>query len=396
MKLDKKSMWRIIFIITFAIVLLAVLMNLGAVGKGIQWIGNLLLPFFLGAAIAFIFNVPMRFIERRLFHKLEAKAKPKHAKKVHLLKRIIAYLITLGIFAGIIVLIVMIVIPEVSDTISMLSTQIPLAIAEIEKLVNSINKEAPYLEELLANVGFDWTTLSNKVSGLLTDVPTIIFNYGVSLISSVANFVFNIVIAFAFSIYLLIQQETLKRHFGMAARALFPTKIANTGIRIVKLAYKTFANFFAGQCLEACILGVICFVAMSIFRLPLAMLASIIVGVSALIPIFGALIGCAIGMILIAIINPIQALFFLILIIVIQQIEGNLIYPHVVGNAIGLPSIWVLVAVTIGAKMFGIVGMIVFIPLCSVLYALFREFVYKRLKEKKSAVEMVKEKTKAE
>ncbi|MBQ8662702.1 MAG: AI-2E family transporter [Eubacterium sp.] len=394
MKLDKKTTRRIILIITFAIVLLVVLMNLDSVGMGIKWIGNLFLPFFLGAAIAFIFNVPMRFIERRLFHKLEAKVKPKHEKKVFLLKRIIAYLITLGIVAGIIVLIVLVVVPEIADTVAMLTTQIPLAIKEIEAFAADINKEAPYLEEWLASAGFDWTALGEKASGLLADAPTMVINYGVDLISSVAGAIFNGVIAFAFSIYLLLQQENLKRHFGMAARAIFPTRVANEGIRIVRLSYKTFANFFAGQCLEACILGVICFIGMSIFRLPLAMMASVIVGVCSLIPIFGAFIGCAIGMALIAIVNPIQALIFLALIIVIQQLEGNLIYPHVVGTAIGLPSIWVLVAVTIGAKMFGIVGMIIFIPLCSVLYALFREFVYKRLKEKKSAVEVVKERTK--
>lgn len=396
MKLDKKTFRRLLLLITFTVVLIVVLTHLTSIGKGLQWLGNLLLPFFLGTAIALFFNVPMSALEKRLFSRLAAKATEKNERKIWLLKRIVAYLITLAIVIGIIVLIVVVIVPEIADTVSMLSTQIPLAIEEAEKLVANINKEAPYLESWLASAGFDWNTVGEKAAGLLGDLPSMVINYGVDLISSVAGFIFNIIIAFAFSIYMLMQKESLKRNFGMAARAIFPPKAAAEGIRVAKLSYKTFANFLAGQCLEACILGVICFIGMNIFRLPLAMMASVIVGVCSLIPIFGAFIGCAIGMVLIAIVNPIQALIFLALIIVIQQLEGNLIYPHVVGTAIGLPSIWVLFAVTIGAKMFGIVGMIVFIPLCSVLYTLFREFVYKRLKAKKSAVEIIKDKTKAE
>ena len=393
MKLDKKTFLRILLLITFTVVLAVALTHLSAIGNGIKWVGNLLLPFFLGAAIALFFNVPMRFFEKRLFAKLAANAKEKHAKKIWLLKRIIAYLITLAIVIGIIVLIVLVIVPEIAETVSMLSTQIPLAMEEAENLMAKINKDAPYLETWLAGAGFDWNSLTEKTSGILGDLPSMVFKYGTSFISSVAGAIFNLIIAFAFSIYMLMQKESLKRHFGMAARALFPPKVANEGIRVVKLSYKTFANFLTGQCLEACILGVICFIGMSIFRLPLAIMASVIVGVCSLIPIFGAFIGCVIGMVLIAIVNPIQALIFLAMIIVIQQLEGNLIYPHVVGAAIGLPSIWVLLAVTVGAKMFGIVGMIVFIPLCSVIYTLFREFVYKRLKEKKSAVEVVRDAT---
>lgn len=396
MKLDKKLFRQLLILAAFVVILAVALTHLGAIGKGISWLGNLLLPFFLGTAIALFFNVPMSIIEKRIFSRLKDNDDPKKARRIWLLKRVIAYLITLAIVIGIIVLIVVVIVPEIADTVSMLSTQIPLAIEEAEKMIADLNKEAPYLESWLGAAGLDWHALGEKASGILGDLPSMIINYGVDLISSVAGFIFNIIIAFAFSIYMLMQKESLKHHFGMAARALFPPKVANEGIRVVKLSYKTFANFLAGQCLEACILGVICFIAMNIFRLPLAMMASVIVGVCSLIPIFGAFIGCAIGMALIAIINPIYALIFLAMIIVIQQIEGNLIYPHVVGTAIGLPSIWVLFAVTIGAKMFGIVGMIVFIPLCSVLYTLFREFVYKRLKEKKSAVEVIKEKTKSE
>lgn len=391
MKIDKITFRRLIILTAFAIILAVALTHISAIGTWIKWLGNLFLPFILGVGIALFFNVPTRFFETRLFKRLTAEPGTKRAKRIRILKRVIGYLITLAIFIAIVTLIILVVVPEIADTVSLLTTQIPLAIQEIENLTAQINKEAPYVENWLASAGFDWNSISEKLVTLFDDIPTIAITYGTDLISSVAGAIFNVIIAFAFSIYMLMQKETLKRHFGMAARALFAPKVAKEGIRIVKLSYKTFANFLTGQCLEACILGVICFVGMNIFQLPLAVMASVIVGVCSLIPIFGAFIGCAIGMVLIAIINPIQALIFLAMIIVIQQLEGNLIYPHVVGTAIGLPSIWVLLAVTIGAKMFGIIGMIIFIPLCSVLYTLFREFVYNRLKAKKSAGEIVKE-----
>ncbi len=394
MKFDKKTFRQLFILAAFVVVLAVALTHLSAIGSGIKSLGNIFLPFFLGVAIALFFNVPMRFFEKKVFKGITGEPGTKKGKRARILRRTISYLITLAIFIAIITLIIRVVAPEIADTVSMLSTQIPLAMEEIGKLSAQINADAPYLEGWLASAGFDWNSLSEKLMGLVGDLPTKIITYGTSFVSSVASFIFNAIIAFAFSIYMLMQKETLKKQFGMAARAIFPEEIAREGIRIVRLSYKTFANFLTGQCLEACILGVICFAGMNILQLPLTVMASVIVGVCSLIPIFGAFIGCAIGMALIAIVNPIQALIFLALIIVIQQLEGNLIYPHVVGAAIGLPSLWVLLAVTVGAKMFGIVGMIIFIPLCSVLYTLFREFVYKRLKDKKSAIEVVREKTK--
>ena len=165
--------------------------------------------------------------------------------------------------------------------------------------------------------------------------------------------------------------------------ALLPNKVTKKILEIGALSNKTFSSFLSGQCVEAVILGAMFVITMSIFRMPYAMLTGIVIAITALIPIFGAFIGCAVGVLLIFMENPMQALWFVVLFLVLQQIEGNLIYPHVVGNSVGLPSIWVLVAVTIGGNLFGIAGILFFIPLCSVLYALFREFIKKRLKEQK-------------
>ena len=153
-------------------------------------------------------------------------------------------------------------------------------------------------------------------------------------------------------------------------------------LEVASLSYKTFSSFVTGQCLEAVILGTMFFIVMSVLRFPYALLVGVVIAFTALIPIFGAFIGCVIGTFLMLVSNPMQAVAFVILFLVLQQIEGNLIYPHVVGGSVGLPSIWVLVAVTVGGSLMGVVGMLIFIPLSSVVYALFREVVYKRLKER--------------
>ena len=163
---------------------------------------------------------------------------------------------------------------------------------------------------------------------------------------------------------------------------LLPVKRADRALEILRLANRTFSSFLSGQCLEAVILGTLFVVAMTVFRLPYAVLVGVLIALTALIPIVGAFIGCGVGALLIAVTDPWKALVFVILFLVLQQIEGNLIYPHVVGSSVGLPSIWVLAAVTLGGKLMGVAGMLFFIPLCSVLYALFRDFVKGRLAEK--------------
>ena len=199
-----------------------------------------------------------------------------------------------------------------------------------------------------------------------------------SIISGVTTFF----IGFVFAIYILLQKETLSRQFKKLMRAYLPEAVTDRTLEILHLIYETFSSFFAGQCLEAVILGTMFFIVLSIFQLPYALLIGVLIAFTALIPLFGAFIGCAIGAFLMLMVEPLNALVFLIIFFVLQQLEGNLIYPHVVGNSVGLPSIWVLVAVTIGGSTMGIVGMLVFIPVCSVLYTLLREAVNKRLNKK--------------
>ena len=229
-----------------------------------------------------------------------------------------------------------------------------------------------------------------NAKGLAAKAITLVKNWGGGLLSSgggliggVVSGVSTFVIGFIFSIYILLQKEKLGRQAKQVLYALLPMEKADRALEIAKLTEKTFSSFLSGQCLEAVILGCLFVIAMTLFKMPYALLVGVLIGLTALIPIVGAFIGCIVGALLIALTDPIQALVFVALFLVLQQIEGNLIYPHVVGSSVGLPSIWVLAAVSIGGSLMGIGGMLLFIPLCSVVYALFREYVKGRLKEKK-------------
>jgi len=203
------------------------------------------------------------------------------------------------------------------------------------------------------------------------------------LVSGVSTFVIGLV----FSFYILLQKEALARQGRQCLYALLPEAAADETLKVLRLTSKTFSSFLSGQCLEACILGSMFAVSMALFRMPYALLVGVLIALTALIPIVGAFIGCAVGFLLIAITDLWKALAFVVLFLVLQQVEGNLIYPHVVGSSVGLPSIWVLAAVTVGGKLLGILGMLVFIPLCSVLYTLFRRFILNRLDRRRVPAE---------
>lgn len=206
-------------------------------------------------------------------------------------------------------------------------------------------------------------------------------NTTMSAVGSIASGLATFFISFSFACYILFQKEKLHLQVRKVIFAFIPKQKADAILNICSLTYRTFANFLTGQCLEAVILGMMFVITLSILKMPYALLIGILIAFTALVPIFGAFIGCAVGSFLIFMVNPKQAVLFIIVFLLLQQIEGNLIYPHVVGGSVGLPSIWVLAAVTIGGNLMGIIGMLIFIPLVSVFYTIFREFVYLRLKK---------------
>jgi predicted PurR-regulated permease PerM len=242
----------------------------------------------------------------------------------------------------------------------------------------------PEVTDYLQNLTLDWTELGTRIMTLIQESELIQNIYGTA--SSLVGGIVTVGIGLVFAVYVLMRKETLAVQFKKLLYAFLPKKGASEIIRVAGVAADSFSRFLSGQCIEAVILGTMFFVAMTIFRFPYALLCGVFIGFTALVPIFGSFLGCAVGAFLILMVEPEKTIWFIILFLVLQQIEGQLIYPHVVGNAVGLPSIWVLAAVTIGGSMFGILGMLFFIPLSSVLYALLREVVYKRLEKKEIVV----------
>lgn len=373
MELSKQTKKHLMQILAFAILLYCGMEHFNVVIALVRFVLGIVMPFLVGGVIAFIFNVPMKRIEKHLF--------PKN-KKLAKLRRPAAYFLTLVAVIGVIVLALVVIIPELGNTVSMLMAQIPVAFDAAAEWLNDMLKQYPVLEPAVEKLNIDWASVSASVVKFVQSFGSGLVSSGVGFFSGIISGVATFVIAFTFSIYVLFQKEKLQRQVKQVLYALLPQKVTEKMISVATLSNQIFSSFLSGQCLEAVILGTLFVISMTIFRMPYAMLTGIVIAITALIPIFGAFIGCIVGMLLIVMVNPIQAVWFLILFLVLQQIEGNLIYPHVVGGSVGLPSIWVLAAVTIGGNLFGIAGILFFIPLCSVLYAMFRDFVKQRLKKR--------------
>ena len=250
-----------------------------------------------------------------------------------------------------------------------------------------LERYLPQLQDFAESLAIDWKSLSQKAIQLAQSWGGSLLSSGGGLIGGVVSGVSTFVIGLIFSFYILLQKERLARQGRQVLYGLLPQKKADRTLEILRLANRTFSSFLSGQCTEAVILGTLFIVTMSLFRLPYAVLVGVLIALTALVPIVGDFIGCGVGALLIAVADPWKAVVFVILFLVLQQIEGNLIYPHVVGSSVGLPSIWVLAAVTLGGKLLGVGGMLLFIPLCSVLYALFRDYVKGRLREKEVPAE---------
>ena len=377
MELNNENMKKIRHLIVFTALIILCFWKYTIVFQAVKFVIGVVFPFILGGAIAFVFNVPMHFIENRL---IQEKWKEKY-KIVRKTARPVSLVLTIIFVIGIVGGVLFGVLPQLTGTIAKLGYSIQTFIPKVQEWANDWfhnNKEVmAYVNQLEFNwdkvieVAVDW--VSNGAGNIVESGVTA----AVNIVSGFATFF----IAFVFACYILLQKEKLGVQAKKVLFAFVQKGRAEAAIEVCSLTYRTFSNFLTGQCMEAVILGTMFVIAMSIFKMPYAWLIGILIAFTALIPIFGAFIGCAVGTFLIFMIHPIQALWFIVLFLVLQQIEGNLIYPHVVGHSVGLPSIWVLAAVSIGGSLMGVVGMLIFIPIVSVLYALFREIVYLKLKK---------------
>ena len=377
MDLNKLSMKKIRELIIFTVLLVVALWKFEVVIDVLKTIGGIIFPFVLGGAIAFVINVPMSFLEKKIFGK--AKEENKAGKK---LARPVSLLLTIILAVGVVVLVMVGVIPQLTRTIASLMISIANFIPQMQDWIREFSHNNQDIMKLVNQVQFNPDQAIKWGISILGSGAGNMMNTTMSAVGSIVSGFATFFIAFSFACYILFQKEKLYVQIRKVFFAFIPKQKAEAFLKICSLTYRTFANFLTGQCVEAVILGSMFVVTLSILKMPYALLIGTLIAFTALIPIFGAFIGCAVGCFLIFMVSPKQAILFIIVFLILQQIEGNLIYPHVVGGSVGLPSIWVLAAVTVGGNLMGIVGMLIFIPLVSVLYTIFREFVYLRLKEK--------------
>lgn len=377
MDLSNLSIKKIRELIVFTALLVVALWKFDVVLDVLKTIGQIIFPFILGGAIVFVINVPMSFLEKKIFENVK-----KENKAVRKLARPVSLLLTIVLVVGVIALVMIGVIPQLTKTMGSLMINITDFIPQIKIWIRDFFHDNREIMKLVDQVQFKPDQAIRWGISLLGNGAGNMMNTTMSAVGSVVSGLATFFIAFSFACYVLFQKEKLHVQIRKVLFAFLPKQKAEAFLKVCSLTYRTFANFLTGQCLEAVILGCMFVVTLSILRMPYALLIGVLIAFTALIPIFGAFIGCAVGSFLIFMVSPKQAIIFIIVFLVLQQIEGNLIYPHVVGESVGLPSIWVLAAVTIGGNLMGIVGMLVFIPLLSVVYTIFRKVVYQRLKKR--------------
>ena len=367
MNLSGSTMKKIMTLIAFAALCLAVSQRFEALGSAFRFVIGMFSPFLIGAAVAFVLNVPMRSVEGVLF------SSPKVQRRISApLRRGISLLLTFFLVAAVLALLILVIVPQLAATIAGLGVTIQDFILRTVAWGQAAFANDPELLSWINSLSIDWRTIDwqsilNKAVNFLKNGAGNVLSSTISVAKGVFSGITTAFVSFVFACYLLLQKEKLALQFRKVFFALLSHKTATRIIEIFSLSQRIFSSFITGQCLEAVILGLMFFLAMTVLGMPYPLLVGCLISVTALIPIVGAFIGCGVGAFLILMISPMKALIFVVMFLILQQIEGNLIYPHVVGNSVGLPSIWVLAAVSIGGSLMGVVGMLTFIPLISVI-----------------------------
>ena len=377
---DTKKVKQIKEIIIFSALIVLIVMYSGKLAKLAMVAIDITMPFIIGAAIAFIINIPMKAIENKLLKKWTGKWADK-------LKRAVSMVLAIVLVVGIITVVIVTVLPQLISTVKEIIALIPNAFNNAYNWVVKTFQDNPKIMKYLQEVdpqSIDWSGMLSGVVGFAKNQFSNVLVGAASIIGNIANGLLNGIISVIFGIYVLAQKERLISQCQRIARAYLKESRYNFIVKTAKLLNTNFHNFITGQCLEAAILGLMFVIVMTVIGLPYPVLAGVLIGFTALIPIAGAFIGCFICAFLILIVSPVKMLIFVATFLVLQQIEGNFIYPRVVGGSVGLPSLWVLMAVSVGGSLMGVMGMLIFIPIFSTVYMLLREDVNKRNAAKNS------------
>lgn len=382
----EKNKKTIMELILFTVIVIFAFINISYIWIFIKYVIKIFMPFIIGAMMAFVLNVLLNVVENKIFKKLNQK----NTKTWQKIKRPISLVTTFIMIIALIALILGLIIPQLKNTVELFTENFDSYKTESVELLEKVGIKQENINELNKNL----ENLKDEVTNYVNENKNEIMQTTVGVATSVFGTITSIVLGIVFAIYILLKKEELTRQFKKLTKAYLPEKKQKTLEEISSLSNKTFGNFVSGQCMEALIIGVLCFIGMLILQIPYAATISVLVGFTALIPVFGAFIGTAVGAFLILMVDPGKALIFIIFIIILQQLEGNLIYPKVVGNSVGLPGIWVMVAVTVGASTAGILGMLLSVPICSILYSIVRTKVNNRIDQKNKEKIKIKSTTK--
>jgi predicted PurR-regulated permease PerM len=382
----EKNKKTIIELIIFTVVIIFAFVNIEALWSFITYIIKIFMPFIIGVMIAFVLNVLLNVVENKLFKKLNEK----NGKVWKKIKRPTSLITTFIIIIALIAFILGLLIPQLQNTATIFTENFDSYKKESIKILDKIGIDDKDIKVLNKNI----EKIKGEVTSYVGDNKQEIVQTTFGVASSVVGTITSLVLGIVFAIYILLKKEDLARQSRKVLKAYLPEKKEKRIREIANLSNKTFGNFISGQCLEALIIGVLCFIGMFILQIPYASTISVLVGFTALIPVFGAFIGTVIGAFLILMVDPTKAIIFIIFILILQQLEGNLIYPKVVGKSVGLPGIWVMVAVTVGASIAGVLGMLLSVPICSVLYSILKTDVNNRIDQKNKQPLTIKHKEK--
>ena len=384
MELNRKNITKIILIIVISGTILILLQHLDIVGIVLSKILKLFNAPFIGLVIAFILNMPMKFYERIIFDAKNDKFSKQFSRFNFHLKRMICIALSILSLVAIISFLFFLIYPEVKKSILSLISELPeqskILSANISVLLDKHNIKLSEL--LLTTINLDWKEISTKIFEFIASGDGGILDTTIGFTTTIFGGILNTLLGFIFSLYFLSSKESLITSLKHSLYALLPEKKADKIINVSVLSNNILSKFVLGQCTEAVILGTLCYIGMIIFNWPYAAAISAFVGFASLIPYFGGFMGGLIGACIIILQEPIQAVWFVVFLFILQQLEGDLIYPKVVGDSVGLPPVWVMLAVLVGGSLKGAVGMLIGVPICAILYTIFRTYVYKKIDEK--------------
>lgn len=377
MEFNKKNVRIILLVITFAVVLFTVAQNLASVYGAVRTVWNVFGVVITGLAMAFVLNVPLKLFENRLFYGMSEDRRP----VVRKLRRPVSLVCALVVTLGVIVILIAVILPQLTRTVTEVAARVPEYISSVVNWINEFLAKFDIKIEALSEFTVDWEKAFEDLTTYLKEGNVI--NTATDVGTAAASTVMNTFLGLVVAVYVLAQKERIGRFTRRCIEAFLPVKLASGIGRIASMASDTFSNFVAGQLADSCILGILCYICMRIFRFPYPEVISVVIGVTSLVPMVGSFIGEVIGALLILIVSPLKALLFVVMVLAIQQVDGAFIYPRIVGKSVGLPGVAVFCAVIVGGNIAGVLGAVMGVPVCAVLYALLREAIEARLERRR-------------